>query len=57
MEALRTSIYVDGLNLYHGCVRGTRYRWLDLKALLEGLLKPHNRIKSDLLFHDAQRAQ
>ena len=38
MEALRTSIYVDGFNLYHGCVKGTRYKWLDLKALVIFLL-------------------
>jgi hypothetical protein len=26
----RVNIYVDGFNFYHGCVRGTPYRWLDL---------------------------
>ena len=28
-----TNIYVDGFNVYYGCLRGTRYKWLDLDAL------------------------
>ena len=27
---MRTSIYIDGLNLYHGSVQGTQFKWLDL---------------------------
>lgn len=26
----RASFYIDGLNLYYGALRGTRYRWLNL---------------------------
>lgn len=34
----RTNVYVDGFNLYYGCLKGTPYRWLDLRALTEVLL-------------------
>jgi hypothetical protein len=26
----RTNVYVDGFNFYHGCIKGTNHRWLDL---------------------------
>lgn len=29
----RVIVYVDGFNLYYGCLKGTPYRWLDLGAL------------------------
>lgn len=34
--------YVDGFNLYHGLKAGygRRYHWLDLQALVKGLLRP-----------------
>lgn len=35
---LRTRIYVDGYNLYYGCLKGTRYKWLDLKNLFDQVL-------------------
>ena len=35
---MRTSIYIDGFNLYYLAVRGTRYKWLDLKAVCQKLL-------------------
>jgi uncharacterized LabA/DUF88 family protein len=28
---LRTAVYVDGLNLYYGALRGSPYKWLDLR--------------------------
>ena len=31
--ALRTSVYVDGLNLYFGCLKDTPYRWLNVSEL------------------------
>jgi NYN domain len=37
---LRTIVYVDGFNLYYGCLKGTPYRWLDLAALSRRLLRP-----------------
>lgn len=37
---LRTIVYVDGFNLYYGCLKGTPYRWLDLCALFRRTLPP-----------------
>ncbi|MGD9935764.1 MAG: NYN domain-containing protein, partial [Dehalococcoidia bacterium] len=39
----RTSVYVDGFNLYYGALRGTPYRWLDIPALCRTIF-PHNHI-------------
>lgn len=41
---MKTTIYVDALNLYHGCLKGTPYKWLDLKGLFESLLIYDNEI-------------
>lgn len=41
---MRTYVYVDGFNLYYGCVKGTPYRWLDLKALFLRILQPYNQV-------------
>lgn len=30
---MKTIVYVDGLNLYYGSLRGTPFKWLDLYAL------------------------
>jgi hypothetical protein len=35
---MRTNVYVDGFNLYYGCLKGTQYKWLDLDALARRLL-------------------
>jgi hypothetical protein len=35
---LRTRVYVDGYNLYYGCVRKTAYKWLDIRALAAQIL-------------------
>ena len=32
---LKTIVYVDGFNLYFGCLKNTAYRWLDLWAFAE----------------------
>jgi uncharacterized LabA/DUF88 family protein len=38
---MRTAVYVDGFNLYYIRLKGQRYfRWLNLKALAEEVLKP-----------------
>jgi uncharacterized LabA/DUF88 family protein len=42
---LRTFVYVDGFNLYYGCLKGTPYKWLDLKALFTSVLQPKNQIQ------------
>ncbi len=43
----RTNVYVDGFNLYYGCLKGTSYKWLDLSKLCGVLLKGNaiNRIR------------
>lgn len=38
--SLRVRAYIDGLNLYYGCLKGTPYRWLNVAALVRGLLDP-----------------
>ena len=30
---MKTNVYVDGFNLYYGCLKETPYRWLDLAKL------------------------
>jgi uncharacterized LabA/DUF88 family protein len=41
--ALKTHVYIDGFNLYYGCLKGTPHKWLDLAALCARLL-PNNQI-------------
>jgi uncharacterized LabA/DUF88 family protein len=43
-KEMRTSIYVDGFNLYHGALKGTPHKWLDLKKMCSMMLAPHNTI-------------
>jgi hypothetical protein len=40
---MRTNVYVDGFNLYYGAVRGTPYKWLNIRRLCE-LAFPKNEI-------------
>ena len=35
---LRTRIYVDGYNLYYGCLKRSPYKWLDLRQLFDLIL-------------------
>ena len=39
----RTIVYIDGFNLYYGCLKGTSYRWLDVCAFADRLL-PRNHV-------------
>jgi uncharacterized LabA/DUF88 family protein len=41
---VRTYVYIDGFNLYFGALKGTAYRWLDVRRLC-GLLLPHHQIE------------
>ena len=34
-------MYVDGYNFYYGLLSGTPYKWLNLKSLLQALLREH----------------
>lgn len=39
-NTLRTRIYIDGYNLYYGCLKNTTYKWLDLEKLFFGKILP-----------------
>lgn len=40
---MKTIFYVDGYNLYYGCLKHSAYKWLDLKVLLhEQILRQQN---------------
>ena len=41
---MRTSVYVDGFNLYYGALKETPWKWLDLPALAANGLQPHHEI-------------
>ena len=52
-KALKTSIYIDGYNLYYGRLRGTQYKWLDVVALFSRItrsIEPHSQIISVKFF-------
>lgn len=38
----KTVVYVDGFNLYYGCLKNTPYKWLDLSRLCALLLPGHD---------------
>lgn len=38
ISSMQTYIYIDGFNLYYGCIKGTAYKWLDLKKLFSTVL-------------------
>ena len=42
---MRTIIYVDGFNLYYGCLKNTDYRWLNLGVLFQTVLQGHHNIE------------
>jgi hypothetical protein len=39
---MRTIAYVDGYNLYHGRLKHTPFKWLDLVGLLSTILRVQN---------------
>lgn len=41
---MRTNVYIDGFNLFYGCLKGSPYKWLNLEALFDTLL-PRNQIQ------------
>lgn len=41
---IRTRVYIDGFNLYYGCLKGTPAKWLNPVLLCDNLL-PKNRIE------------
>jgi hypothetical protein len=48
---LKTFVYVDGFNLYYGCLKGTPYKWLNISKLCEFYWpKPNYDIKKIFYF-------
>jgi hypothetical protein len=39
---MSANVYVDGFNLYYGCLRHTAHKWLDLDALCRTLLPSYD---------------
>ena len=37
---MKTNVYIDGFNLYYGCLKGTLHRWLDLAAFCQASFPP-----------------
>ncbi|MDZ4849421.1 MAG: NYN domain-containing protein [Pirellulaceae bacterium] len=37
-QIVRTSVYIDGFNLYYGAIRGTSHKWLNLESYFSRLL-------------------
>jgi uncharacterized LabA/DUF88 family protein len=35
----RVAFYIDGFNLFHGALKGTEYRWLDLEAFCQHFVR------------------
>ena len=35
---MKTNIYIDGFNLYYGCIKDTPYHWLNLAQMCHLLL-------------------
>jgi 6-hydroxy-3-succinoylpyridine 3-monooxygenase len=44
---LRTRVYVDGYNLYYGCLRGSYDKWLDVYRLFADYVLPSIRVDFD----------
>ena len=39
-KPLRTRVYIDGYNLYYGCLKNSPYKWLDIYCLFERHILP-----------------
>ncbi len=39
---MKTNVYIDGFNFYYGCVKGTKYKWVDFLKLCQILLPEDN---------------
>ena len=40
---MRTNVYIDGFNLYYGCLKDTQHKWLNVAALCQSAF-PNNSI-------------
>lgn len=39
---MKTIVYIDGYNLFYGCLKHTQYKWLDLVKLFRLILNKQN---------------
>ncbi len=39
---MKTAVYIDGFNLYYGCLHKTDYKWLDFPLLLKTIIQIQN---------------
>ena len=39
---LLTDVFIDGMNLYNGALKGTPHKWLDIRRLAEAVLPEHS---------------
>ena len=46
----KTIVYIDSFNLYYGSLRGTEYKWLDLKQMAQRMIKPDHLITAVKVF-------
>lgn len=46
---MKTIVYIDGYNLFYGCLKHTEYKWLDLVKLFEKILHEQNP-QNELIF-------
>jgi len=46
---LRTNVYIDGFNLFYGCLKRSQFKWLNVQKMCE-LLLPHNDIRKIYYF-------
>lgn len=46
-KPLRTRIYIDGYNLYYGCLKNTSLKWLDIQVLFEKHILPSILVTKD----------
>ena len=37
---MKTNVYIDGFNLFYGCLKGTPHKWLDLSAFAAASFPP-----------------
>jgi hypothetical protein len=37
---MNTNVYIDGFNLYYGCLKGTPHKWLDLGFFCQASFPP-----------------
>lgn len=40
----RVAFYIDGFNLFHGALKGTQYRWLDVEAFCSRFVRPNQEL-------------